>query len=104
MIVPDNQLSLAIGKEGQNARLSAKITGWKIDICSETQIAQQRLSSLGLGTIEEEPSAETDSGKGTEKPVEAAAQPAEQAGPAEVEEALPEGPEEKGGDSDGQTT
>ncbi|MEW5783866.1 MAG: transcription termination factor NusA [Bacillota bacterium] len=48
VIVPDNQLSLAIGKEGQNARLAAKITGWKIDICSETQIAQQRLSALGL--------------------------------------------------------
>lgn len=48
VIVPDNQLSLAIGKEGQNARLAAKITGWKIDICSETQIAQRRLASLGL--------------------------------------------------------
>ncbi|NLA26242.1 MAG: transcription termination/antitermination protein NusA [Firmicutes bacterium] len=49
VIVPDNQLSLAIGKEGQNARLAARITGFKIDICSETEIAQQRLSSLGLG-------------------------------------------------------
>ena len=48
VIVPDDQLSLAIGKEGQNARLAAKISGWKIDISSETQIAQQRLSSLGL--------------------------------------------------------
>ncbi|NLZ53838.1 MAG: transcription termination/antitermination protein NusA, partial [Thermoanaerobacteraceae bacterium] len=37
VIVPDNQLSLAIGKEGQNARLAAKITGWKIDIKSESQ-------------------------------------------------------------------
>ncbi|SES78192.1 transcription termination factor NusA [Anaerobranca gottschalkii] len=37
VIVPDNQLSLAIGKEGQNARLAAKLTGWKIDIKSETQ-------------------------------------------------------------------
>ncbi len=35
--VPDNQLSLAIGKEGQNARLAAKLTGWKIDIKSESQ-------------------------------------------------------------------
>ncbi len=41
-VVPDNQLSLAIGKEGQNARLAAKLTGWKIDIISETQY-QQRL-------------------------------------------------------------
>jgi len=37
VIVPDNQLSLAIGKEGQNARLAARITGWKIDIKSESE-------------------------------------------------------------------
>ena len=37
VIVPDYQLSLAIGREGQNARLAAKLTGWKIDIKSETQ-------------------------------------------------------------------
>ncbi|MDP2858360.1 MAG: transcription termination factor NusA [Bacillota bacterium] len=41
VIVPDYQLSLAIGKEGQNARLSAKLTGWKIDIRSETQARQE---------------------------------------------------------------
>lgn len=40
VIVPDNQLSLAIGKEGQNARLAAKLTGWKIDIKSQTQVAE----------------------------------------------------------------
>jgi transcription termination/antitermination protein NusA len=40
-VVPDNQLSLAIGKEGQNARLAAKLTGWKIDIISELQEAQR---------------------------------------------------------------
>ena len=37
IVVPDHQLSLAIGKEGQNARLSAKLTGWRIDIKNETQ-------------------------------------------------------------------
>ena len=37
MVVPDYQLSLAIGKEGQNARLAARLTGYKIDIKSETQ-------------------------------------------------------------------
>ena len=37
VIVPDNQLSLAIGKEGQNVRLAAKLTGWKIDIKSQSQ-------------------------------------------------------------------
>ena len=39
IIVPDNQLSLAIGKEGQNARLAAKLTGWKIDIKSQSKVA-----------------------------------------------------------------
>ena len=41
VIVPDNQLSLAIGKEGQNARLAAKLTGWKIDIKSQTQAEEE---------------------------------------------------------------
>lgn len=41
VIVPDYQLSLAIGKKGQNARLAAKLTGWKIDIKSETQAAEE---------------------------------------------------------------
>jgi N utilization substance protein A len=40
VIVPDYQLSLAIGKEGQNARLAAKLTGWKIDIKSESQMVE----------------------------------------------------------------
>ncbi|HYI66950.1 MAG TPA: transcription termination factor NusA [Candidatus Limnocylindrales bacterium] len=39
VIVPERQLSLAIGKEGQNARLAAKLTGWRIDIRSETGVA-----------------------------------------------------------------
>ncbi len=38
--VPDNQLSLSIGKEGQNARLAAKLTGWKIDIKSQSQVTE----------------------------------------------------------------
>ena len=41
VIVPDFQLSLAIGKEGQNARLAARLTGWRVDIKSETQLAQE---------------------------------------------------------------
>lgn len=41
VIVPDDHLSLAIGKEGQNARLAAKLTGWKIDIKSETQVDEE---------------------------------------------------------------
>ncbi len=42
VVVPDYQLSLAIGKEGQNARLAAKLTNWKIDIKSETQYKDQK--------------------------------------------------------------
>jgi N utilization substance protein A len=46
VIVPDDQLSLAIGKEGQNARLAAKLTGWRIDIKSVTEAAFQALPKL----------------------------------------------------------
>lgn len=41
VIVPDYQLSLAIGKRGQNARLAAKLTGWKIDIKSQSEAEQE---------------------------------------------------------------
>lgn len=41
VVVPDDQLSLAIGKEGQNARLANKLTGWRIDIKSESQMAEE---------------------------------------------------------------
>jgi N utilization substance protein A len=41
VVVPDDQLSLAIGREGQNARLAAKLTGWRVDIKSETEFSQE---------------------------------------------------------------
>jgi N utilization substance protein A len=41
VIVPDDQLSLAIGREGQNARLAARLTGWRVDIRSETEFAAE---------------------------------------------------------------
>jgi N utilization substance protein A len=41
VIVPDDQLSLAIGKNGQNVRLAVKLTGWKIDVKSESMAASQ---------------------------------------------------------------
>ncbi|MRS13042.1 MAG: transcription termination/antitermination protein NusA [Actinobacteria bacterium] len=47
VIVPDDQLSLAIGKEGQNARLAAKLTGWRIDIKSQVQAVTAGISSAG---------------------------------------------------------
>jgi len=54
VIVPDNQLSLAIGREGQNARLAAKLTGWRIDIKSETQIKEIEAKKLFVDLPEEE--------------------------------------------------
>lgn len=46
VIVPDDQLSLAIGREGQNARLAAKLTGWRIDIKSLTEAASEAFKNL----------------------------------------------------------
>lgn len=54
VVVPDNQLSLAIGREGQNARLAAKLTGWKIDIKSESQIRQQEKAAREAAASEKE--------------------------------------------------
>lgn len=46
IVVPDNQLSLAIGKKGQNVRLAAKITGWKLDILSESNAATKTAEAI----------------------------------------------------------
>ncbi len=55
VVVPDHQLSLAIGKEGQNARLAAKLTGWKIDIKSESQAAMERQAlKAAMAAIEDQ--------------------------------------------------
>ena len=51
VIVPDDQLSLAIGKDGLNARLAARLTGWRVDIRSETEFAEEELE---MGYQEEE--------------------------------------------------
>ena len=59
VIVPDDQLSLAIGKEGQNARLAAKLTGWRIDIKSFGQAVSSGLAEAVSGA-----DAETDDGDG----------------------------------------
>ena len=59
VIVPDYQLSLAIGKEGQNARLAARLTGWRVDIKSETQLAEEeavrRSRGVGRGRVGRRP-------------------------------------------------
>jgi len=53
VVVPDDQLALAIGKEGMNARLAARLTGWKIDIVSDTEFAQQEAQAAFGGDGEE---------------------------------------------------
>ena len=60
VIVPDDQLSLAIGKSGQNARLAAKLTNWKIDIKSESQFRQMLEQASQEETTEEENPEETE--------------------------------------------
>lgn len=62
VIVPDDQLSLAIGKSGQNARLAARLTNWKIDIKSESQIREILLSQM-----QEENSESTDTEENIEE-------------------------------------
>jgi N utilization substance protein A len=64
IIVPDDQLSLAIGKKGQNVRLAAKLTGWKIDIISETRAAEAELEELTGGGRSAEDEADTETPEG----------------------------------------
>ena len=54
VVVPDDQLALAIGKEGLNARLAYKLTGWKIDIKSDTEFAQEEAEAAFAGGDDEE--------------------------------------------------
>jgi N utilization substance protein A len=97
VIAPDNQLSLAIGREGQNVRLAARLTGWRIDIRGEAQIAEQaaaeRAQAAGAVAAAEEAATAAEQAEEpvAEAEVEEAAAAAEQAGEpvaeAEVEEA-----------------
>ena len=93
VVVPDRQLSLAIGKEGQNARLAAKLTGWRIDITSQT-VYEQELEAKGLPAAAAEPSvAEAVPEAPALEPVAAPSEPSAQA-PSE-EPAKPLAPEEE---------
>jgi transcription termination/antitermination protein NusA len=55
VVVPERQLSLAIGKEGQNARLAAKLTGWRIDIKSDTAVAAEEAAAQRVAEAESAP-------------------------------------------------
>jgi N utilization substance protein A len=70
VVVPDRQLSLAIGKEGQNARLAAKLTGWRIDIKSASTAEGEQLAKAGVAPEAEAAEAELPA---VEEPVLAAA-------------------------------
>lgn len=54
VVVPDHQLSLAIGKEGQNARLAARLTGWRIDIKSATAAEAEKAAQMASLAVKEE--------------------------------------------------
>jgi N utilization substance protein A len=84
VIVPDYQLSLAIGKEGQNARLAARLTGWRIDIKSETQFSEEQRKPRP--EAEAAPPAEAGPPAEAVRPAEAAEAPA---APAAEEPAAP---------------
>jgi N utilization substance protein A len=91
VVVPDKQLSLAIGKEGQNARLAAKLTGWRIDIKSVSAIEAERTAITESESATKATPAKTRKGK---RP------PAEPAPRVEVEEpveirVIPEAPPEE---------
>jgi transcription termination/antitermination protein NusA len=90
VIVPDYQLSLAIGREGQNARLAARLTGWRIDIKSETQFDEEQKAfqeAFEQGLIDEYGNPLSEEG---ERAIEQAFETAEAA----RQEALEEGDEE----------
>lgn len=80
VIVPDRQLSLAIGKEGQNARLAAKLTGWRIDIRSESIAAQMAAEAPEAAAAV------------VETPIEPVAKPKRRAAAAEPKAEAPERP------------
>lgn len=91
VVVPDSMLSLAIGKEGQNARLAARLTGWRIDIKSESQMAEIIQTELFEPLPEEE--AEAQAEVAPEAVPEETAKVVE--GPEPVQEGEAEAPEEK---------
>ena len=69
-MVPDDQLSLAIGREGQNARLAAKLTGWRIDILSESKYAQVRAEEEVAARVARSLAEEAAAEKATEEAAE----------------------------------
>jgi len=94
VIVPDRQLSLAIGKEGQNARLAAKLTGWRIDIRSESAVQETGLAATVAEEAPAEAVAPSEEPAAEEvAPAEEAVAPSEEPAAAVAEEASAATPE-----------
>jgi N utilization substance protein A len=89
VIVPDYQLSLAIGKEGQNARLAARLTGWRIDIKSETQLAEEATGRAGAASASPSVARGAPTGETSAAPVEAEGTPLVAEGGADADSAQP---------------
>jgi N utilization substance protein A len=108
--VPDYQLSLAIGKEGQNARLAARLTGWRIDIKSESQVAEEKGRPAAPVAAEEPKAEEKVEEAAPEEPAAEAEEPAtdgadEEAAPEDATEATaPEEADEGDEDEDEEDT
>jgi N utilization substance protein A len=96
VVVPDHQLSLAIGREGQNARLAARLTGWKIDIKSESRfremLEQEILARFTAATESavNESEAQADAVNGSESQPDAAGEPVSEPAPASAGDASAE--------------
>jgi N utilization substance protein A len=82
VVAPDNQLSLAIGREGQNVRLAARLTGWRIDIRSEAQMAEQEAAAQAAAAA-----SRGEQAPAVEAPAEQAPEIGETAAPGLAEEA-----------------
>jgi transcription termination/antitermination protein NusA len=91
VIVPDYQLSLAIGKEGQNARLAARLTGWRIDIKSESQDAEEQSAARARPPAGEPAAVPGATTEASAPPGEASAPPGEASASPSVTRGVPSG-------------
>ena len=109
VLMPDSQLSLAIGKSGQNVRLAARLTGWRIDIRSESQVTDEagakeepgetdvegEAEAAAVADVESEDAAVTEPAAVGEAETEASSEPAEEESPAAEEQVAEEEPEQE---------
>jgi transcription termination/antitermination protein NusA len=85
VVVEDKQLSLAIGKKGQNVRLAAKLTGWKIDIKSEEEKRREVEIQLGALEVGEPSNPDENASDSPNEPLESAGSASETTTPTDVD-------------------